>query len=101
MILDVQLIKNESIYCKESALATVANWLNRDYRMIFRAMIGFDYTEKNNVINKKVGERIVSGVSMFDIERALQYYHGIAIENKMTDKIDDIIVDQIEKKCLY
>ncbi len=98
MILDVQLIKNESIYCKESALATVANWLNRDYRMIFRAMIGFDYTEKNNVINKKVGERIVSGVSMFDIERALQYYHGIAIENKMTDKIDDIIVDQIEKK---
>ena len=45
-----------------------------------------------------IRERIVSGVSMFDIERALQYYHGIAIENKMTDKIDDIIVDQIEKK---
>ena len=98
MILDVQLIKNESIYCKESALATVANWLNRDYRMMFIAMLGFDYTEEGNMTNRKLGERIVSGVSMLDIESTLQYYHGIAVENKMVSNIDEIIVEQIDQK---
>ena len=98
MVLDVQLIKNESIYCKESALATVARYLKRDYRMMFVAMFGFDYLDKSESNNQRIGDRMVSGVAMQDVEEILRKYHGIAVENKTVCDIEETVKTQIDRK---
>lgn len=98
MILDVDLVKNQSIYCKESALATVANYLNRDYRMMFMDMFGFDYLDNKNGNDQKIGDRMISGVSMRDVEEILREYHGIAAENKIVHDIEKTVKEQIDQK---
>lgn len=99
MILNVKMIKNPSIYCNESAMATVAEWLNRDYAMIFSEMLGFNFLKKEHAKDKRLGERIDSGYKLEDLVQALKVYHGISVENKRVDKnIIDIISDQINKE---
>ena len=100
MILNVDLIKNSSIYCSESALATAANWLKRDYRMMFSGMLGFDFVEKGDLIQKRIGERVNSGILIQDIVYALKYYHGIVAERKQIDgNIKEVIIEQINQEA--
>lgn len=48
VMLGVELVKNSSIYCFESAMATVAKWFSRDYQMIFAEMLNFHYSHDNS-----------------------------------------------------
>lgn len=99
MILDVKLIKNSSIYCEESALATVANWLNRDYRMMFSGMLEFDYSRTYDFVGQKIGERIQSGISLPEMIDLLQHYHGIRAEmRKAGNNIKELVINQINHK---
>ncbi|MBO6165305.1 MAG: hypothetical protein J6O17_02910 [Eubacterium sp.] len=96
VMLDVSLIKNASIYCFESAMGTVAKWLNRDYQMIFARMLEFHYTNEN-------GANLCSGLSSgidFDVLfNSYEEYHGIRTSLKKTEGNElRIIKNEIDSK---
>ncbi len=94
-ILKVKLIKNESVFCRESAMATVANWLGRDYRMLYAGMLGFDY-EVAESIDEDIESRVSAGFKREELSNVLKKYHGVEVFIEQVDKGN--IIDIVEKQ---
>lgn len=90
---NVKLIKNSSIYCYESAMATVTNWFGRDYHMIFTEMIGFEYHPDKG--DKK--SRLNSEYCLDDLIQSLEKYHGVSvIKYQVHNQIIKVIQEDID-----
>ena len=91
-VLDVELIKNSSIYCYESAMATAANWFERDYQMIFAKMLKFSYVNNGD---SNLCDALICGTELDVLFSSLEMYHGI---RPKINKVDGNIIDLIKQK---
>lgn len=91
-ILDVELVKNASIYCYESSMATAAKWFGRDYEMIFTPMLELHYkcTEDGDLCRG-----LSSGASLEVLFSSLREYHGI---QPIIKNVEDDVINQIKKQ---
>ena len=95
MILDIQLIKSSSMFCLESAAASITKWMNRNYEMMFCRMWGFSYTNEDPNFKGVIGKRIHADFMEEDELTLLEEYHGL----KMI-KIDFRITNDLIKKVI-
>ena len=92
--MDLKLIKNSSMFCDESAYASVANWFGRHYEMMFVNLLGFGFVNEGDVL----GINIKHGYNKKDSIELLAKYHGIQVVTdyaRMCD-IQDILVNEID-----
>lgn len=82
MKIDIQLVKSREMFCKESAMATIARWKNRNYEMMFLKTIGFDFDYEKACEENIIGRNIYCGYDNKDIIESFEKYHGIKVENK-------------------
>lgn len=95
-VLDVELIKNSSIYCYESAMATVAKWFGRDFQMIFAKMLAFHYMKKEEA---DLSDNLNCGATLDDLFLALNDFHGIKPKRQVIEEdVISVIRSQIDLK---
>lgn len=96
--LDVKLIKTPFVFCYESAIATVANWVGRDYQMIFSTMLGFGYKHDEITREKAHGKDLYCGycVDDFFYFDDLRKYHGM--EASFLDVNPDTVMQEVKKE---
>src|SRR5690554_3919995 len=80
MILDIKLIKSEAMFCLESAVASVAKHLNRNYEMMFAGIWGFRFTLEDLACPGVIGQRVRAGFTDEDMLKLLEIYHGVKVE---------------------
>lgn len=78
MILDIKLVKKTSMFCDESAAASVAKWLGRDYEMMYKRILGFSFDAASSD-QLPIGERVHSGYDILALREDFKRYHGIDI----------------------
>ncbi len=94
MLLDIKLIKTTSMYCPESAAASVSTWLNRNYEMMFCRMWGFDFLQEDPGFPGVIGKRITAGFNEVDMLKLYKIYHGITTNVQQIKHIN--VVDKIK-----
>ncbi len=100
MLLDIKLIKTTSMFCIESAAASVSTWLNRNYEMMFCRMWGFDFLKEDPNNPGVIGNRITAGFNDADMFELYRHYHGININVWQVKHIDvvDKIISELQKE---
>lgn len=78
---NIELIKTQEMFCRESAAASVARWKNKNYEMMYLNVLGFqfDYQGASNDVNKQIGPYISAGYSDEDMFEPLKKYHGVEV----------------------
>lgn len=98
MILDIALVKSPSMFCEESAAATVAKCLNRDYEMMFSNMLGFSFNYSNVNYDLPLGKQFSGGYNFSVMEWGLENYHGIKTElYEVKEDIMKILVNEVNR----
>ncbi len=78
---NIELIKTQEMFCRESAAASVARWKNKNYEMMYLNVLGFqfDYQGASNDENRQIGPYISAGYSDEDMFEPLKKYHGVEV----------------------
>ncbi|NLN63925.1 MAG: hypothetical protein GX144_00660 [Clostridiaceae bacterium] len=101
MLLDVKFVKSTSMYCTESAVATVAQWLGRNYEMMFSKMWGFKFSYHDSKSAGIIGTNLSAEYTYEDEYEMAEKYHGIKLAGyKSKDSIEllEIIENNLVKR---
>lgn len=67
------------MFCLESAVASVAAWLNRNHEMMFSRIWGFEFLPEDPKYPGVLGKRIAPGFTEEDMLTMLKVYHGLQV----------------------
>lgn len=93
MLMDLKLVKNSSMFCDESAYASVANWVNRHFEMMFVNLLGFEFVDEGEIL----GVNIKHGYNKKDSIDLLAKYHGILvnINRARMNAIQEVLINEL------
>lgn len=100
MLLDIKLVKTTPMFCIESAAASVATWLNRNFEMMFCKMWGFDFAAEDPNYPGVIGKRVIPDFTDLDTFELFETYHGIRITVQQIENVAslvDIVLGELKK----